>query len=256
MHKSAVAIPILLLEAVVATYKWWVELRCAMSSMDFDLKTGIFSCNWASDWKKVQVKVNQAKDAAASSAENSVTEALVVNTLRAGDKPETIYWLLRYYVESNSNGSLINTDRGKSLYIDCDRLENTVSVYVGSTESITCIGDEDGLKIYTMDVQEKYEYTWYAFLGAALKRHYSAEAILDEARRNEMKSEAIVPTLFFTIGNTSSCVLRTDWCETYNDAFAPLEILGYEGYIDSLPTHHSGNVVSVFNMKSSKKRNN
>lgn len=225
-----------------------------MSSMDFDLKTGIFSCDWAADWKKVQVKVNQAKDAGLSSADSGVTEALVVSTLRNGEKPETIYWLLRYYAESCSNGALINTDRGKSIYIDFDRLESTVAVYIGSTDSIACIGDENGQKIYTMDVQEKYEYTWYAFLGAALMRRYSADSIIDEARRKDSNAETIMPTLFFTIGNTSTCVLRTDWYQSYEDPFAPLGLLGYDEYVDSLPQHHSGNVVSVFNMKSSKKR--
>lgn len=100
-------------------------------------------------------------------SETSITEELVIKTLRSAEKPETIYWLLRSFVESNGQNQLINTDKGKTLYIELDRLEQTVSVYVGATDSVVCLGDDER-QLYAMDVQERYDYVWYAFLGVAL----------------------------------------------------------------------------------------
>ena len=143
-------------------------------------------------------------------AETPITEELVIKTLRSAEKPETIYWLLRSFVESNAQNQLINTDKGRTLYIELDRLEETVSVYIGATDSVVCLGDDER-QLYAMDVQERYDYVWYAFLGVALKRKLSAQAIQDLASRDDETTPASAPTLFYTCGNESVCVMRTNW---------------------------------------------
>ena len=182
-----------------------------MSAIEFDFRPDISSCVWIDDWKEMQIRVCGTQG---THIKDPVTEELVIKTLRSEQLPETVYWLLRYYVEANRNRRLINTDKGKSIFIDHNHLDNTITVYVGSTDSVFCIGEEDGRKIYTMDVSEKCEYVWYEFLHAALKRRFSASAIIDQAMRennDDVEFESFTPALIFTTGFFSTCTLRTDW---------------------------------------------
>lgn len=145
----------------------------------------------------------------------AITEDLVVKTLRSQEMPETIFWLLRTYLESH-NSPTIRTDRGKTIYIDYDRLEETISIYIGDTTTVNLLGQTENSKIYIMDVIERYDFIWYANLKKALKRHLPASAILYFQARNHCSHSRIpqTPTLFFTTGAESVCIMRTNWSES------------------------------------------
>ncbi len=212
--------------------------------------------NWGSwdlseDWQMLRQKVNdarrisrdEAQEKSAEIASDFITDELVVNTLRSTERPEAIYWLLRYYMESNAKFPLIKTNRGKSIYIEFDRLEEMITLYIGSSDDVVCVGSEDGRKIYAMDVQEKYDFLWYASLGVVLKRHMSAGFIIEQAQSESGTAGPHVPTLFFTTGTdeeSSVCALRTNnWFEVNegsNDKNASTD-------------EQKNNVVSVFSFR-------
>lgn len=140
-----------------------------------------------------------------------VTEELVINTLRSSQSPETIYWLLRYFVETNKAQPVIQTDRGKTVYIDYDRFEESISVYVGDSDEVNCVGEHDGSKIYAMQILEKYDFLWYSTLGVALKRQMHKDALIELATLENPEAEPASLTLFYTTGQAAACVVRSDW---------------------------------------------
>ncbi len=216
--------------------------------------------NWGSwdlseDWQMLRRKVNEARgqvlensqEKTADIASDFITEELVVNTLRSTERPEAIYWLLRYYMESNAKFPFIKTNKGKSIYIEFDHLDEIISLYIGSSEDVVCVGEEDGRKIYAMDVQEKYDFLWYGSLGVVLKRHMSAAFIIEQARSASGMTGPRTPTLFFTTGNEeeeSVCTLRT------NNWFEKSEAVEEK---DSACDFMKNNVVSVFRIRGNAK---
>ena len=140
-----------------------------------------------------------------------ITADLVVKMLRSSERPETIYWLLRFFLESNAQNPVLTTDRGKTIYVEFNRAEVRISLYVGCSDSVFCVGRQGGRQIFAMEVQERYDFIWYSALGVALKRQLSAQSIQEQAAREDDTAQVSCPTLFYTTGGESVCVLRTDW---------------------------------------------
>lgn len=141
-----------------------------------------------------------------------INEELVVKLLRSPETPETIYWLLRYYLETG-HATVLNTDRNQTMYLELDRIEKSIAVYVGATDAIFSINQEDKSRIYVMEIQEKYELLWCAAPGVVLKKRYSAESIQELASIANDREPASRPLLFFTTGERSACAMHTRTCE-------------------------------------------
>jgi hypothetical protein len=138
-----------------------------------------------------------------------ITTELLVKTLRSTEAPETVYWMLRYYLESGGN-PIITTDRGKTLFLEQDHIEMTISIYVGDAEDVRCVGQFSNKRIFAMDLIEKYDFVWYEDLGSCQRRRFSAEAILLQKKqeRSEDDENYQVPVLFFTVGKETVCVVQ------------------------------------------------
>ena len=167
-----------------------------------------------------------------SKAIESITDEIVIDTLRSNATPETIYWLLRYYVEDNGYNMVVRTNRNKTLYIELDRIEDRVTIYVGNTDEVICVSEEKGNKVYAMDIQERYDYIWYKDLGFALKKQVSAEAILEQSPQSELEPFTASPSLFYTIGEESACLLRTSWYQSGEEKALPQ--YSYQAYLASV----------------------
>ncbi|MBX9690586.1 MAG: hypothetical protein K2X27_27975 [Candidatus Obscuribacterales bacterium] len=133
----------------------------------------------------------------------------VVATLRSAESPENLYVLLAGFVEANVGMPLIQTDRGKTLYFEYDNSASSLSVFIGQTDDLTIVGEHEKTMLFSMKIQEKYEFHWYSRLGFAIKQRFDASAIIDLASKQDDCPCADEPTLFFTAGRTSSCVLLT-----------------------------------------------
>lgn len=154
----------------------------------------------------LQIEVN---DSGLLTPIEQITSDLLIKTLRTGESSETIYWMLRYYLESGGD-PVITTDKAKTLFLDVDHIEKTISVFIGDAEDVCCVGQFGNKKIFAMDLIEKYDFVWYDDMKSCLQKHYSAEAILLEKRRenkDELQSDEL-PVLFFTVGTDSVAVVQ------------------------------------------------
>ena len=152
-----------------------------------------------------------------------VDEELVINTLRSRATPETVYWLLRQFMETGAESPVIETDRGKTIYIDFDRTKENITLYIGNTDNVLCIEHEKDNEIYALEIQERCEFIWHSTARFAVRRQMSAGAIQDQSRPINYQNQKAVPTLFFTKGKISACIFRTDLC-TGETTVAPPEI--------------------------------
>ena len=154
----------------------------------------------------VEIRVN---DSGMLTPLEQITTELLVKTLRSNEAPETVYWILRYYLESGGD-PVITTDRGKTLYLDQDAIEKTISIYVGDAEDVCCVGQFSNKRIFAMDLIEKYDFVWYQDLGSCQRRRFSAEAIILQKKqeRSEDNENYEVAVLFFTVGKESVCVVQ------------------------------------------------
>lgn len=145
-----------------------------------------------------------------------VNKELVTDILRSSQRPELVYWVLRSYAEAWAEDPVIETDRGKTIYIDYDRNEENLSVYIGESSETICVSNNDSKKFFIMDVLERIDFLPYSSLGVVLKRQFSSAAILELDRRQKEKTDEdfpqpAFPTLIFTTGQNSGCSLCTDW---------------------------------------------
>lgn len=159
--------------------------------------------------KSLDALQNEVTDSGILAPLEKITTELLIKTLRSSEPPETVYWMLRYYLESGGD-PIITTNRDKTIYLDVDPLEQTISVFIGESEDVCCVGQYSNKKIFAMNLTEKYDYVWYDEFGTCLRRHYSAEAMLLEKRR-EMPEDwdtEQVAMLFFTVGEDSVAVVQ------------------------------------------------
>lgn len=186
-----------------------------------------------------------------------VTEELIINTLRSSQRPEVVYCLLRCYAEAHSDAPIIYTDKGKALYIQYDRQDDNLSLYIGESNEIVCVSEQEGHKIFLMDVQEKYDFLLYSSLGVVLKRRFSAAGIIELAKKeneneNDLSDHPEILTLVFSTGQESECALRTDWMfsiDNYNNS--TVKHLAASQLACELP---SNNVLFAFNLFGNRKQ--
>lgn len=185
----------------------------------------IFGASWniADDWKNLRSRAHSSRRKLQEIRENQkapeilspfsyLTEELVVNTLRSIELPETVYWTLHYFAESNRQYPVISTDRGKTVYIELDRLDDTITVYIGHTDELHLLSDEQGQKLYALNLIEKYEFVRYPLLGSVLKRRFSTES-MQKWHKVETDRDDSTPFLFFTLTSgkdSSACVKFAD----------------------------------------------
>lgn len=191
---------------------------------NIDFRPDVFSSGWdlSDEWQTLRDRVNKSSSQMIESQQNSpeilspfsyITEELVINTLRSSELPETVYWTLHYFIEANRNNPTIRTDRGKTVYLELDRLDDTITIYIGNSNEVLNLGQENGSQLFAMKLVEKYEYIQYPLLGSVAKRHYAAEA-LEKAHKKESSPANSLPVLFFTrsAGTDSNvCVSFVDW---------------------------------------------
>ncbi len=127
-----------------------------------------------------------------------ISKELVINTLRSNSTPDTIYWLLRYYLQAGMHEPLINTDRDKSIYISFDPEKDMISVYIAKTDCVYLIKEESSKRFYSMDSFEKYDFIFYSCINAVVKQHWTWEALKEKAAR-ESEVAAGIPGLIFCL---------------------------------------------------------
>jgi hypothetical protein len=225
-----------------------------MYSLNLENNPDVFRSGWniADDWKNLLKRAQKSRMLLQEIRENQkapevlspfsyLTEELVVNTLRSSELPETVYWTLHYFAEANRQSPIIRTDRGKTVFIELDRLDDTITLYIGHTEELVCLGEEDGRKLFAMPLIDKYEFVRYPLLGSVLKRRSSHEA-MEKWHKVESDSDNSTPYLFFTQSEEQESVA----CVKFADSETINKKAVYDASTSYLQTFHANHIASSF----------
>jgi hypothetical protein len=213
------------------------------SSINFDPDTFAINSRLAEGWHELQLLSEARQQGSAVrfrvgepetfSPYDFITEEFVINKLSLPERSETIYWLLRCFLETRAGNPVIKTDRGRKIYIELSGAEKTISLYVGVAESVFCVGQEDENTIYSMEVQEKCEFRWCPSSQSALKRKFSARELQELSGRQPAGPENDCPVLFYTIGRQSACLFLSDRHQCMS---ARALLIGWHGNMGNRPS--------------------
>lgn len=123
----------------------------------------------------------------------------IVAALRAGEESEIIYWKLRYFAEAYRHSPVIQTDKGKVLYVIFDRQSNTVSLVIGELAEMLTVGKKGNRTHYVMPVTERYDYVPYDLICAVARRHLDCNTLIDELAPEASVRDSKVPVLIFSL---------------------------------------------------------
>lgn len=123
----------------------------------------------------------------------------IVAALRAGEPPEILYWKLRYFAEAHRYGPVIQTDKGKVLYVMIDRQSGMVSLVIGELAEMLTIGRKGNRTHYVLPATERYDYVPYELIGAVARRHLDCNQLIDELAPEASVRDSKVPVLIFSV---------------------------------------------------------
>lgn len=225
-----------------------------MKSQNLENGPDLFRASWniAEDWKTLLKRVQKSRRLLQEIRENQkapevlspfsyLTEELVVNTLRSSELPETVYWTLHYFAEANRQSPIIRTDRGKTVFIELDRLDDTITLYIGHTEELICLGEENGQRLFAMPLLDKYEFVRYPLLGSVLKRRSSNEA-MEKWHKVESDADNSKPYLFFTQSEEKESIA----CVKFAESEEIMKRAVYDESTNYLQTFHPDHIASSF----------
>lgn len=225
-----------------------------MNSQNRGNSSDLFGSSWniADDWKNLLKRAQKSRLLLQEIRENQkapevlspfsyLTEELVVNTLRSSELPETVYWTLHYFAEANRQSPIIRTDRGKTVFIELDHLDDTITVYIGLTDELVCLGEEGGRKLFAMPLLDKYEFVRYPLLGSVLKRRVSNEA-MEKWHKVESDADDSTPYFFFTEGVEEDAIA----CVKFADPESITRRAVYDESTNYLQTFHPDHIAASF----------
>lgn len=123
----------------------------------------------------------------------------IVAALRAGEESEVLYWKLKYFAETNRHSPVIQTDRGKIVYVMQARTCGTVSLVIGSVAEMITIGRKGNHMHYVLPISDRYDFVPYELIGAVARRHLDLNLLIDELAPDASVRDCKVPVLMFSV---------------------------------------------------------
>ncbi len=138
----------------------------------------------------------------------------IISALRSGEESELLYWKLRYFADAHRHAPVMQTDKGKVLYVIVDRHSGMVSLVIGDVCEMLTIGRKGNRTHYVLPIAERYDYVPYELIGAVARRHLDCNMLIDELAPEASVRDSKVPVLIFSTcdrgGDESEAILSCD----------------------------------------------